>query len=111
MSLTRGQRGGWQDGRIGLGLPPAQTETERADYRERFHFTMRLWTWNGLASHLVLFLVAAAVTPFTRAAILDVWWFILVPMNLLTLYVRASERKAERDLQERFGTPERKLAA
>ena len=97
--LTRSQRGGWQDTRIGLGLPRPRTEAERDRYRDMFYGVMRLWTWNGLATHLVLLLVATALTPFFRGAALGAEWFILGPMNLMTVYLRSRERRIERDAQ------------
>ena len=59
--FTQSQRVGWQVGRIGLGLRGTETAAERAVYREAFGGTMRWWTWNGLATHLMLLLVAAAL--------------------------------------------------
>lgn len=99
MRFTRSQRGGWQDGRVGLGLRGTQTNAERSLYRERFRGTMRLWTWNGLATHLALLVVAALFTPRWHGAAAVAWWFILVPMNLFTIHLRARERRIERDVQ------------
>jgi phosphatidylglycerophosphate synthase len=107
MSFTKTQRGGWQQERMGLGRPGARSDEERSLYREQFREVMRLWTWNGLATHLSLFLVAAALTPFFHSAALYVWLFILGPMNLITLYLRSSERTIERDVQAQLGLARR----
>ncbi len=100
--LTRSQRTGWQEERMGLGLPGASTEIERIEYRNAFYETMRLWTWNGLASHLTVLLAAVALTPVYPGAALAAWWFILGPMNLMTFYLRAHERRTEKALKLRL---------
>ena len=64
---------------------------------------MRLWTWNGLATHLSLLLAAALVTPRWHGAATTAWWIILVPMNVMTVYLRARERRIEREVQEQLG--------
>jgi len=100
--VTVGQRQGWQKGRLGLGVAGAATEDERAAYRDEFRSTMRLWTWNGLGTHLAILLAGTAATPFFQGATVAAWAFILGPVNLLTLYLRSSERRIERALQARL---------
>jgi phosphatidylserine synthase len=99
LRFTRAQRTGFQATRIGLGLPAPATGAERAHYRDQFRKTMRLWSYNGLAIHLTFLLIAACFTPFYRGAALVSWFFILVPMNLLTVYLRTTERRIEESLQ------------
>ncbi len=100
--LTRSQRTGWQSERIGLGLPGMESDAQRAEYRELFQGTMRLWTWNGLATHLALFLVATALTLVHPGAVFGVWAFMLGPMNVATLALGARERQIERALRARL---------
>jgi hypothetical protein len=97
--LTASQRRGFQKQRIGLGLPGTETDRERLLYRLAFQDTMRIWTWNGLASHLYLLLAASLVTPFYSGAALIAWGVILGPMNLVTAYLFAREKKIERAVQ------------
>lgn len=100
--LTESQRRGFQKQRLGLGLPGAETERERLLYRLAFQDTMRAWTWNGLATHLYLFLFAAAATPFYAGAVLAVWWAIVLPMNAMTFYLLFKEKRIEKALQASF---------
>lgn len=100
--LTESQHRGWQKARMGLGRDRASTETERAEYRRLFRTNMRLWTFNGLASHLVLFLFAMIATPAYPGAATVAWWFILVPMNLFTVYLGVMDRRIERDVQAKL---------
>ena len=102
-SFTQSQRKGWQEGRMGLGVAGTETAAERAAYREAFRGSMRLWVWNGLGTHLSLFLVAAALTPIYPDAVLVTWWLILVPMNLFTWLLMKRDQRTERALQTRLG--------
>jgi hypothetical protein len=102
VGFTQSQRTGWQASRIGLGAPATNSPEERAAYREAFAGTMRLWTWNGLATHLTLFLAASALTPMFPDAALAVWWILLVPMSLFTWLLLRTERRIETHLQQRL---------
>ena len=97
--LTKSQRRGFQKKRMGLGLPGTETERERLLYRLAFHDTMRVWRWNGLASHLYLFLIATVATPFYRGSAFVIWAFMLGPMNLVTAYLFVREKGIEQRLQ------------
>lgn len=99
LAFTRSQRKGWQAERVGLGAPETQSEEERNAYRGLFRPAMRVWTWNGLATHLTLFLVATAVTPWFHGAALAAWLVIVGPLNLMTLGLEAAERRTERYFQ------------
>ena len=101
--VTRGQRTGWQVGRMGLDRPAMQTDAEREAYRDAFRFTMRLWSWNGVASHYLVFLVAFLVAPFHRDVVLWVEAFLLGPMSLYTFLLHRADRRIESDLAARLG--------
>jgi hypothetical protein len=109
--LTGSQRRGWQKARMGLGRAGARTDAERAEYRSRFVGNMRLWTFNGLASHLAVLLTAIAATRSYMGATLAAWWFILVPMNLFTLYLGIRDRRIEREVQAKLGVTGDSLTA
>jgi phosphatidylglycerophosphate synthase len=98
-TFTNSQRQGWQVGRIGIGMQGSQDDRERALYRDRFARTMQLWTWDGLGLHLVLFVIAAGITPYFQGAIFVVWVFFLVPQNAFTAYIVWKEKRIERALQ------------
>lgn len=100
--LTKSQRRGFQKQRLGLGLPGTETDRERLLYRLAFHDTMRLWRWNGLASHLYLFLIVTIATPFYRGSELVLCGFLVGPMNLMTAYLFFREKRIERELQATF---------
>jgi hypothetical protein len=91
---------------MGLGCAGARTEAERAEYRRLFGANMRLWTFNGLASHLALFLTAIIATPAYPGAVLVAWWFMLVPMNLFTVCLGISDRRIEREVQAKLALTE-----
>lgn len=98
MHFTRSQRRGWQQGRMGLGVAGTSSTWERQIYRERFRSTMRLWTWNGLALHLFLLILAAFATPVFHGAVLVAWGAMLGPMNVLTVCLMVRERRVEREV-------------
>lgn len=97
--LTKSQRRGFQKQRLGVGLPGTETDRERFQYRLAFQDTMRVWTWNGLASHLYLLVLATMVTPLYGGAGLVVEWVILVPLNAMTYYLFVKEKRIETALQ------------
>lgn len=97
--FTRSQRRGFQQTRIGLGLPGTRTGAERSAYREAFRSTMRLWSWNGLGTHLWLLILAVVLTPLHHTVALWIWAFVLGPVNLFTFWLQARERSIERALQ------------
>lgn len=98
MQFTESQRRGWQGDRMGVSRPAMRDDRERVLYRDRFLLVMRLWTFNGLATHLALFLVAAALTPLYVGAVTVAWWIMVVPLNLMTLGLNLAERRIERRL-------------
>jgi phosphatidylglycerophosphate synthase len=101
--FTESQRRGWQGERMGLTRPAMADDHQRTLYRERFVVLMRLWTFNGLATHLALFLVAAALTPVYAYAVTVAWWLMIVPLNLMTLALLLVERRVERRLALELG--------
>src|SRR6185436_3857346 len=104
--LTKSQRRGFQKQRMGLGLPGTETERERLLYRLAFSDTMRVWRWNGLASHLYLFLLVTVAAPFYAGSPLVLWAFFLGPMNLMTWYLFVREKGIERRLQAKIRGPQ-----
>jgi hypothetical protein len=104
--LTKSQRRGFQKQRMGLGLPGAENEQERLLYRLAFRDTMRVWRWNGLSTHLYLFMLATLATPFFAGSVFVIWLFMLGPMNLVTYYLFVKEKRIEQALQAKLrGTP------
>ena len=103
VNFTDSQRRGWQRGRIGLGVEATRDDRERAIYAERFAPTMRLWTWNGLGLHLVMWVVVCFLTPVYREACFVVCMIYLGPMTALAAFTLWRERVIERALQADFG--------
>jgi hypothetical protein len=97
-AFTRSQRSGIQ-GETGLDAPPARSDAERAAYRRCFSLYMRLWTFNGLGTHLFMLTVATALIPLAPTAPLWAWAIICGPMNLMTLGLERWRRVAERRLR------------
>lgn len=95
LRFTRAQRRGWQGARIGVGAAKISTEYERNAYRNVFRRLMRLWTFEGLGTHLCIFVVAALTTPVFRDSAVVAWLVIAGPMNLLALYLEHAERRIE----------------
>jgi len=92
--FTQSQRKGLV-GRTGLDRPRPSSDAERALYRERFRGFMRLWTFNGIGTHLCFYVVCTAVAPLYPLAPLFGWAFVAGPMNLFTLYLKLRERQLE----------------
>jgi hypothetical protein len=97
--FTESQRRGIDD-RIGLGLPQMQTDAERALYREHFRGFMRLWTFNGVGTHLALYVVMTALAPLYPYAPLVAWGIVAGPMNLFTLFLKLREPQLEARVRE-----------
>jgi hypothetical protein len=111
VGFSNAQRTGWQEGRIGLGVPGTRDDRERALYAERFAPTMRLWTWDGLGLRMVLWVLCCFVTPFFREACAVVCFVLLVPMNAFTAYILWRERRIESQLQIELGRSHARLAS
>ncbi len=92
--FTQSQRRGLV-GRTGLDRPRPSSEAERALYRERFRFYMRLWTFNGIGTHLFFYVLCTAIAPLYPIAPLVGWAVVAGPMNLFTLYLKIRERQLE----------------
>jgi hypothetical protein len=92
--LTRSQRKG-EVGRAGLDNPAMSTPGERALYRSTFRQHMRIWTFNGLGTHLFLVVIAILVIPANTSAPLYLWWFMIIPLNLLTAFLVHREKGLE----------------
>lgn len=105
--LTKSQRRGFQKQRMGLGLPGTETERERLLYRLAFNDTMRIWRWNGLASHLYCFLLVSLATPFYAGSELALCAFFIGPVNLVTAYLFFREKGIEQRLQAKIRTSPR----
>jgi hypothetical protein len=99
ISVTDAQRRGWQRERMGLEVAGTRTDQERELYRARFAPTMKLWTWNGLAAHLTMLIVASLARPFFLESFFALCVFYLVPVNAFTFYLLWREKKIERELQ------------
>lgn len=108
--FTESQRRGIDD-RIGLGLPQMQSDEERALYRRHYQFFMRLWTFNGVGTHLAMYVVLTALAPLFPYAPLVAWGIVVGPMNLLTLYLKLREPRIEAALRAELSTLPRERAA
>lgn len=73
----------------------AHTEAERTLYRSVFHRYMRLWTFNGLGTHLFLLNLATLFAIVDPRAPLWAWLFFIGPMSLGTFALLASRRSLE----------------
>jgi hypothetical protein len=67
----------------------ARTEAEQSAYRAVFRSYMRLWTFNGLGTHLFLLTLATVAAAWEPRAPLFVWAFFLLPMTLGTFALLA----------------------
>lgn len=79
----------------------ATTETteEREIYRTGFLRSMRLWSYLGLGTHLFLLVAGALLSVVDPAAIVIVWLIMLVPMNILTVWLLATDPGRFRQVQ------------
>jgi hypothetical protein len=100
---TEAQRRGLKD-RTGLDRPGMHTAEERETYRRRFRLFMRLWSFNGVGTHLSLFVLATALTPLFPNAPLWSWAFVALPMNALTIGLNLAERGLETRLRAELET-------
>ena len=108
--FTESQRRGIDD-RVGLGLPQMKNDSERAMYRDRFRFFMRLWTFNGVGTTLAMYVVLTALAPLFPFAPLVAWAIVAGPMNLFTLFLKLRESQLEAQVRaELAATPERQAA-
>lgn len=73
----------------------AHSPQERILYRSIFRRYMRLWTFNGLGTHLFLLTMGTLFLPLDPRAPLLVWGFFLVPMTLATFLLFAWRRPLE----------------
>lgn len=88
------------------GDPIVQNDDEARIYEEIFEGWMRLWSWDGIGLRIGASYVAFMLAPVSPAAILWVWWAILVPGNVLTVYLIWKEKHLLREYFERVGRPQ-----
>lgn len=72
-----------------------RSERERALYRSVFRRHMRLWSFNGLGTHLFLLTLGTLLLPFDPRAPLAIWGFFVVPMTLATFWLMARKQPLE----------------
>lgn len=86
--------------------PPdrALTETaeEREIYRAELLLSMRLWSFLGLGTHLFLLVVSALAAAVDPHAPIAVWLLMAGPMNVLTVYLLATDPARRRRAHERI---------
>ena len=79
----------------------ARTDDERRTYRSIFRLYMRLWTFNGLGTHLFLLTLATVGAIFDPRAPLVAWGIFIVPMTLgafgLSWWRRSLTERFERE--------------
>ncbi len=97
--FTEVQRRGRGDAHGDVTSPAA-----RAAYRKRFRWYMRLWTFNGLGTHLLVLVLGTAAAPLLDTAPLWAWGFIAGPMNVFTWILerwrRPLDERLHRELAE-----------
>ena len=92
--FTLAQRRGLA-GRSGLDVPAQQTFDQRRRYRDHFRRFMRLWTFNGMGTHMEILMLGCLLSPLYSPAPLLAWAMVAGPMNLYTLYLKREETRLE----------------
>ncbi|MBW2528230.1 MAG: CDP-alcohol phosphatidyltransferase family protein [Deltaproteobacteria bacterium] len=77
-----------------------KNDAERELYRGIFRTYMRTWSWLGLGLHLFMLMAAALATPFWDQAVWVVWLTMLIPMNLLHLWLVWRRPRLERRFRQ-----------
>jgi hypothetical protein len=54
---------------------------------------MRLWTFNGMGTHMEILMLGCLLSPLYPAAPLVAWALVSGPMNLYTLYLKREEAR------------------
>lgn len=107
--FTLSQRKGLS-GVAGLDRPPMQTPEQRRLYRERFRSFMRLWTFNGMGTHMEILMVSCLLMPIYPLAPLVAWGFLALPMNLFTVYLKLAEKRLQARLADELSRAAASLA-
>jgi phosphatidylglycerophosphate synthase len=76
-----------------------QVESERELYRHHFRGMMRAMSWLGFGTHLFLLTMAALLAPWQPNLIWVAWLIMLVPMNVLALWLTVTRARRERMYQ------------
>ncbi len=95
--------------RAGVDRPAMGTASERDLYRHTHRRFIRLWTFNGVGTHLGLMVAATLFVPLYPLAPLLAWGFLAGPFNLFTLCLMAEESRLQRLLSSRASHPPGRL--
>jgi hypothetical protein len=77
-------------------------ESERELFRAILRPRMAAMTWLGFGTHLFLLTVAAWLAPLGGAPIWAAWFVMIGPMNLVCGWILLTQRRAEREFEERL---------
>jgi phosphatidylglycerophosphate synthase len=72
------------------------TTEEREIYRDTFLLSMRLWSYLGLGTHLFLLVLSGVLAAFDYRGTFVLWAVMLVPMNVLTIWLLLTDRSRYR---------------
>ena len=78
------------------------TTEEREIYRSELLVSMRLWSYLGLGTHLFLLVACALAAAVDPRAPIVVWLLMAGPMNVLTVYLLATDPARRRRALERI---------
>jgi hypothetical protein len=92
--FTRAQRAG-SDAQLGADGRRLATPAQREAYVRHFRAYMRIWTFNGVGTHLFMLTLATAAIPWIPSAPLWAWGVICGPMNLMTIALERWRKDAE----------------
>lgn len=71
--------------------PLTRSPEEREIYRTAYLTSMRLWSYLGLGTHLFLLVTAGILAAFDPRAPLVIWVVMMVPMNVLTVWLLVTD--------------------
>ena len=95
-----------------LGERVPRTNAERDLFRTVFRGDMRAWSWLGFGTHMIIFELVCWLTPVGGDGVVFVGWgIILVPMNVLILWLLRRRRALEARYDEGLRQLRREAAA
>lgn len=103
-AFTKVQRAG-SESQLGVDGQRLNSPAQRESYAQNYRAYMRVWTFNGVGTHLFILTVATALIPVLPSAPLWAWGIMCGPMNLMTVALERWRKAAEprvRDELERL---------
>ena len=102
LAHSGGQQKNYKNG-LPADRPVTDTPTERDLYRREHLLSMRLWSFLGLATHLFLLALAAILAwAMGPSAVMGVFWVLIVPTNVLYLWLTLSDPARARRVMARI---------